>query len=96
VSTPRDDPVVKQLRDQISDNDLNIIELVNKRLTLVDELWRYKAEHGIDMYVPSREEWMLAFLKSANKGPLSQEALQEIYTKLVETTKAEATRLGQS
>ena len=94
MSTPSDDPVVKQFRDQISDNDLKIIELINKRLTLVDNLWRYKAEHGLDMYVPAREEWMVTFLTRANKGPLSQDALREIYRTIVETTKNEATRLG--
>jgi chorismate mutase len=94
VTTPNDDPVIKQFRDQISDNDLKIIDLINKRLTLVDKLWRYKAEHGVDMYNPEREEWMLTFLSRANKGPLSQEALVEVYRAIVETTKNEATRLG--
>jgi chorismate mutase len=94
VSTPSDDPVVKQFRDQISDNDLKIIDLINKRLSLVDKLWRYKAEHGIDMYNPEREEWMLTFLSRANNGPLSQDALRELYKAIVETTKNEATRLG--
>jgi chorismate mutase len=94
VSTPGDDPVIKQFRDQISDNDLKIIELINKRLTLVDKLWRYKAEHGVDMYNPERVEWMVTFLSRANKGPLSQDALREVYRAIVETTKSEATRLG--
>jgi chorismate mutase len=95
VSTPDDDPVVRQFRDQISDNDLKIIDLINKRLTLVDRLWRYKAEHGIEMYNPEREEWMVTFLSRANTGPLSQEALIEVYRAIVETTKDEATRLGR-
>jgi chorismate mutase len=94
LTTPNDDPVVKQFRDQISDNDLKIVELINKRLSLVDKLWRYKAEHGIDMYNPEREEWMVTFLSRANKGPLSPEALREVYKVIVETTKTEATRLG--
>ena len=94
MSTPNDDPVMKQFRDQISDNDLKIIDLINKRLSLVDRLWRYKAEHGIDMYNPEREEWMLTFLSRANRGPLSQDALRELYRAIVETTKSEATRLG--
>jgi len=94
VSTPNDDPVIKQFRDQISDNDLKIIDLINKRLTLVDKLWRYKAEHGVDMYNPEREEWMVTFLSRANKGPLSQDALREVYKTIVEATKNEATRLG--
>ena len=94
MSTPNDDPVIKQFRDQISDNDLKIVDLINRRLTLVDKLWRYKAEHGVDMYNPEREEWMLTFLSRANKGPLSQDALVEVYRAIVETTKSEATRLG--
>ena len=94
MSTPNDDPVIKQFRDQISDNDLKIIDLINQRLKLVDKLWRYKAEHGVDMYSPEREEWMVTFLSRANKGPLSQDALVEVYRTIVETTKNEATRLG--
>ncbi len=94
MSTANDDPVIKQFRDQISDNDLKIIDLINKRLSLVDKLWRYKAEHGVDMYNPEREEWMVTFLSRANKGPLSQDALREVYRAIVETTKSEATRLG--
>ena len=94
MSTP-DDPVVKRLRDQITENDLELVGLLNKRLSLVDELWRYKAEHGIDMYVPEREQWMVKFLTDANDGPLSDEALGEIYRTIVETSKAEATRLGK-
>jgi chorismate mutase len=94
LSNPGDDPVIKQFRDQISDNDLKIVDLLNKRLTLVDKLWRYKAEHGVDVYNPEREEWMVTFLGRANKGPLSQEALREVYRAIVETTKNEAHRLG--
>jgi chorismate mutase len=94
VSSSNDDPVVKRLRDQITDNDLEIVALVNKRLALVDELWRYKAEHGLDMYAPEREQWMVTFVADANAGPLSDEALREIYRTIVETTKAEAARLG--
>jgi chorismate mutase len=85
---------MKQFRDQISDNDLKIVDLINKRLSLVDKLWRYKAEHGIEVYNAEREEWMLTFLARANKGPLSTDALQRLYRAIVEVTKEEAARLG--
>jgi len=94
VSTPNDDPVIKQFRDQISDNDLKIVELLNKRLKLVDKLWRYKADHDVEVYNQEREEWMLTFISRANKGPLSGDALQDIYRHIVEVTKNEAGRLG--
>ena len=85
-----DDPVIKQFRDQISDNDLKIIDAINKRLKLVKQLKAYKEQHGVDFLDPAREEWMLTFVARANKGPLSRDALTELYRDIVEITKREA------
>src|SRR5262245_4571510 len=65
------DPVIKHLRDQISDADRQLIELVNRRLKLVEQLKRYKESRGIGFLDPEREEWMLSYLQRANSGPLS-------------------------
>jgi 3-deoxy-7-phosphoheptulonate synthase / chorismate mutase len=94
LTDPGDDPVIKRLREQISHIDLQLVELLNKRLTVVDELWQYKAVHGVDMYDPEREARMVVFLDDANAGPLSAEALQKVYRVIVETVKDEAHRLG--
>ncbi len=90
MTTPDDDPVIKQFRDLISDNDLRIVEAVNKRLELVRQLWQYKAAKGIGRLSPEREEWMLTFVTRANKGPLSPEGLRDVYRTIVEVTKREA------
>lgn len=88
------DPVFTQLRDQISDNDVEIVELLNRRLRLVEQLWRHKAEHGVQIDDPDREERMLSLLTHANKGPLSPEALARLYREIVAVSKEEARRLG--
>jgi chorismate mutase len=90
VGNAGDDPVIKQFRDQISDNDLKIIDAVNKRLKLVQQLKAYKEQHGVDFLDPAREEWMLTFVSRANKGPLSRDALTELYRNIIEITKREA------
>jgi len=90
VGNVGDDPVIKQFRDQISDNDLKIIDAVNKRLKLVKQLRAYKEQHGVDFLDPAREEWMLTFVSRANKGPLSRDALTELYRNIIEITKREA------
>jgi chorismate mutase len=90
VASAGDDPVIKQFRDQISDNDLKIIDAVNKRLKLVKQLKAYKEQRGVDFLDPAREEWMLTFVSRANKGPLSRDALTELYRGIVEITKREA------
>lgn len=83
------DPVVKQFRDQITDADVKIIDILNKRIKLVAQLKKYKEEHGIDFVDPEREQYMLTYLTRANKGPLSAEGLHEIYDHLLSLVKAE-------
>jgi 3-deoxy-7-phosphoheptulonate synthase / chorismate mutase len=83
------DPVVRQLREQISDNDLAIVEAVNKRLRLVARLKEYKASRGFEFVDPDREDWMVNYLVRANGGPLSDQGLREIFSALLELTKRE-------
>src|SRR5918999_3987256 len=86
------DPVVRRLREQISDNDLAIIEAVNRRLELVARLKEHKASRGFAFVDPNREDWMLRYLLRANRGPLSPEGLCEIFAAILELTKREVQR----
>jgi chorismate mutase / prephenate dehydratase len=88
VAAP-EDPYVLGVRREISDLDRSLVEIVNKRLKLVQKLWRYKDEQGIEHVDPAREEWMLQYLQRANRGPLSQAGLAQLYHELLELTKQE-------
>ena len=90
------DPLIRQLREQLSDNDVRIVEAVNARLQLVARLKQVKEERGIGFLDPAREEWMLQYLTRANRGPLSPEGLREIYTELLDLTKREVGRAEES
>jgi len=83
------DPAIQELRQQLTDNDVRIVEALNARLKLVAQLKRVKEERGFDFLDPAREEWMLQYLTQANAGPLSAEGLREIYTELLDLTKRE-------
>jgi chorismate mutase len=87
VSEP--DPVVRRLRERITESDRSVLATVNARLELVAELRRYKDEHGIDFLDPDRERWMLADLTSANAGPLSDEGVRDLLAFLLDLTKRE-------
>ena len=86
---PSQDPVIRQLREQVSDNDRALIEAINARLRLVSKLKQYKESRGIDFIDPDREEWMLRDMTRANRGPLSPEGLEQIYTAILDLTKRE-------
>ncbi len=89
MSTPADDPLVRQLREQISDNDRAIVDAVNARLKLVGRLKEYKENRGYDFVDPEREEWMLQYLTRANRGPLSEDGLRELFREILDLTKRE-------
>jgi chorismate mutase len=44
---PSQDPIIRQLREQVSDNDRALIEAINARLRLVAKLKSYKESRGI-------------------------------------------------
>ena len=83
------DPIVDQLREQITAIDRSIIESVNRRLELVASLKRYKDENGIDFLDPDRERSMFERAVSENDGPLSEQGLRAFYTELLALTKRE-------
>ena len=86
------DPFIRQLREQISDNDRALVEAINTRLRLVARLKSYKESRGLSFVDPEREEWMLQYLSRANRGPLSSEGLHEIFEELLDLTKREVDR----
>ena len=88
------DPLIRQLREQISDNDRAIVEAINTRLKLVARLKDYKESRGLGFVDPEREEWMLQYLNRANRGPLSGEGLRELFEEILALTKREVERGG--
>ena len=94
-SEPGTDHVVEQFRDQITENDVAIVDALNKRLTLVARLHTYKAERGIELSDPSWEDWLGQYLQRHNRGPLSDEELQAFVRELLDLTRRETARLRE-
>ena len=92
MSPQDDDPLIRQLREQISDNDRALVETINKRLELVARLKSYKESRGMSFVDPEREEWMLQYLTRANRGPLTAEGLREFFGAVLDLTKREVER----
>jgi chorismate mutase len=89
-----EDPVIRQFREQISDNDRAIVEAVNRRLKLVAQVKAYKESRGLGFLDPEREEWMLQYLSRANRGPLSAKGLQQLFRMILDLSKREVAGSG--
>ncbi|OFW61259.1 MAG: hypothetical protein A2133_11245 [Actinobacteria bacterium RBG_16_64_13] len=90
------DPVIRNYREQISDNDLKILEALNKRIKLVKSLKDYKESQGLSFYDAAQEDWVITYLCRANRGPLSNEGLREIYTLVLQWAKREAASMEEA
>ena len=78
-----------ELRDEIAANDAEIVAAVNRRLELVAELWRLKADRGDARLDPDRERRLREQLARQNGGPLSEEGLERLVDELLALTKRE-------
>jgi chorismate mutase len=83
------DKTLDDLREQLAVNDRALVDLVNKRLDLVEQIKRRKAELGVAFVDPEREAWLLDYLRAANKGRLSDEGLRELLATVLDLTKRE-------
>ncbi len=74
---------LEALRKKIDAVDLEIIERLNARVRLADEVGQAKLKQGAQTYVPSREEKVFERLLAANPGPLTPAALKSIYREII-------------
>jgi chorismate mutase len=74
-----------ECRRQIDDLDQRIVELLQQRARVVEEVGNIKREAHLPVTVPSREEQVVERAQELAKGgPLPPEAVGRIYQKLVE------------
>ena len=83
------DPVIRQLRNEVSDIDRALVGAINARLRLVEKIAERKRDLGLTFVDAAREEWILVDLRRANSGPLSEPGLTEFVTNVLELTKRE-------
>ena len=83
------DTTLDDLRERLAVNDRALLDLVNKRLDLVQQIKRRKTELGVEFVDPEREAWLLDHLRGANNGRLSDEGLRELLTTVLDLTKRE-------
>ena len=80
---------IEQLRELIAENDRASVQLLNRRLELVAEIWREKDTRGVPHTDPERERLLLQQLEEANGGPLSRAGLEFFHGVLLSLTKQE-------
>lgn len=82
------DKLLKPLRDQIDAIDKQILELLNSRAKVAQEVGRVKNKTGAPIYRPDREMQVLRGIADRNPGPLDSKDLQTIYREIMSACRA--------
>lgn len=73
-----------EFRIKIDDVDRRIVELLNDRTRVVEEIGRVKREAQLPVYEPKREEQVFANITQANAGPLDPGAVRRIFERIID------------
>jgi len=85
-----------QCREQIDAIDLRILELLNRRTSVVEEIGRIKKEAHMPIYEPKREDQVYANVTSNNGGPMPNDAVKRVFERIIdEMRKVQKDRMEQ-
>jgi prephenate dehydrogenase len=77
------------LRNEISELDRQLLELLNRRLEFVGAVRDHKDEAGERWIDPEREAELLQALVASNPGPLSERGVRSIFSAVLDVLKEE-------
>lgn len=79
--------LLDELRVSIDDVDRRIVELLNERTRVVEEIGRVKRESGLPVYEPKREDAVFQNVTASNAGPLTPGSLRRIFERIIDESR---------
>lgn len=71
-------------RERIDELDVRLLELLNERTAIVEEIGRIKQELRMAVYEPKREEQVFANVLGHNRGPMPADAVKRIFERIID------------
>ena len=75
---------LEEFRVSIDAVDRRIVDLLNERTRVVEEIGRVKRHADLPIYEPKREEQVFANINGHNQGPLTPEAVRRIFERIID------------
>jgi len=76
--------LLDEFRVRIDDLDRKLVELLNERTRVVENIGRVKREAQLPIYEPKREEQVYANISRSNPGPLEAAAVRRIFERIID------------
>jgi chorismate mutase-like protein len=75
---------LEKYRSQIDVLDRRLLDLLNERTAIVEQIGRVKQERKLGVYEPKREDQVYANILTHNHGPLPQDAVKRIFERIID------------
>ena len=75
---------LEEYRVSIDALDLRLLELLNERTRVVEDIGRVKRGAKLPIYEPRREEQVFENITTHNSGPLTPEAVKRIFERIID------------
>lgn len=76
--------VLADCRDRIDDLDLRLLQLLNERTRIVQEIGRVKHCLDLPIYEPKREDQVFENVTGHNTGPLTSEGVKRVFERIID------------
>jgi chorismate mutase/prephenate dehydratase len=88
MADPAPNPELLKLRERIDAVDRELLDLLNRRATLAQEVGEIKKREGSVVFRPEREAQVIDGLKARNQGPLKTESVAPIWREIMSACRA--------
>ena len=78
---------IEDWRKKIDEIDLELVELLNRRSQCAIEIGRIKNKLNVEIYDPRREETVIDNVRNFSSGPLTKEAVQRLFERIVDESR---------
>jgi chorismate mutase-like protein len=73
-----------ECRERINALDLRLLELLNERTRIVEDIGRIKQACKMPVYEPKREEEVLRNIQEHNAGPMPHDSARRIFERIID------------
>lgn len=71
-------------REKIDELDRRLVDLLNQRASAAQEIGKLKRNTSMPIYEPEREKIIFENVRNANRGPLPDSELRQVYERIID------------
>jgi len=75
---------ITEWRKKIDELDHRLVELLNERASAAQEIGKLKRNTSMPIYEPEREKKIFENVQRANRGPLPDGELRQVYERIID------------